>query len=543
MVYNKRAASVYIAVIAVMCLLYFRLAALAAGGGDALPSLGGQYTRRLDIAERRGFIFDRNGEPMAGHMDGYVIFIDLAALDIPAETAAASLSVAAALSADEIERRLRTGAPFILQAQSPVDSVYAQSFPLYKRQLSGTFPAMHTVGYTAGGNGVTGLEAAFDAYLNQTGASLRAMYQSDALRRGLRGLPAEVSPGSYMLPAGITLTIDLKLQVELERICDEGVPKGAAVVIDINTGEILAVCSRPVFDVYGLAGYIGSGEGEFVNRALCSFTPGSVFKTVIAAAALEADPSLFDFEYTCEGRTDISGKIFNCHLRWGHGTVTMAEAYAASCNTYFMQLALELGYEQIYLMAKRLGIGTQEVLDGLRVRPGNVEDNPNPPPAFTANAAIGQGSLLLNPLEAARMVAAAATGYLPDLTLIKALNGLDGEVPLGPPAPRRVLSEYTVERMREMMELCVAEGTGRSAMPAQGGAGGKTSSAESGQYREIIGEGGPVSAVQVVHSWFAGYFPAESPEYAVCVVIEGGVTDGYRAGPVFASICEYLYGR
>jgi penicillin-binding protein 2 len=344
------------------------------------------------------------------------------------------------------------------------------------------------------------------------------------------------------------LTLESGLQRKTEEIADAYLPKGAIVVISVSTGEILASVSRPTYSVTNLPEYIDSTDGEFVNRAFSAFTPGSVFKTVISAAALEADPEYYEKKYTCTGTIDVSGKIFTCHKKSGHGELDMCGAYAHSCNTYYMNLALELGYGKIYDMAKKFELGDKIYLDRLAAQCGNIPRIENPPPALIANTAIGQGELLITPLEAARIFCCIANnGILPELSIVKAFVFSDSRRinAASNSGAKKILSDKSVEMLLDMTRACIEYGTGMSARPDAGGAGGKTSSAESGQYIETV-SGDKTEKTQIVHSWFSGYYPSSDvdtsrrPLYAVAVVAEGGVTSNVKSSVIFKEICDYL---
>ena len=542
---QTRLLGVYIAVMLFAGFIFFRLYTIAVSDFSAiLPALNYQHTRRLNIAERRGFIFDRNGEIISGHAGLYNSIIDPSkiGLDITVHDAAEKLALVSALDIESVLRQIKNGVPFIMQTYEPLDNNYSRSYMTYRRASESKY-AVHLLGYlNFDKKGAAGIEAAYNYLLEKTGARVFAVYQSDALNKSFKGEPIRTVDSGYGNKTGMSLTLDRNLQEKTEQIADAHLKKGAIVIAAVDTGEILASVSRPVFSPDNLADYINSENGEFINRAFSAFTPGSVFKTVIAAAALEIDPDYFDFTHDCEGILDVSGRSFRCHRRWGHGEINLTEAYAQSCNTYFISLALDVGYPEIYATAKNLGIGEFGSLDGLSVSRGNIPDIINPPPAFTANTAIGQGELLITPLEAARIFCAVANdGVMPELSVLKNFIFEDRTADLSNKESRRVLSVRTVNYLVDMARACVETGTGITAAPEYGKAGGKTSSAESGQFTQA-GNGG-LEREQIVHSWFAGYYPAEperKPLYSITVIAEGGVNENVLSSAIFKEICDYL---
>ena len=567
---QKRIAYVYIIIMLLTGTVFFKLYTISVSDySKVLPALTNQYTHKFNVAQRRGFIFDRNGEIIAGFDDAYNCIID------PSKISQSDGSVNSKknfedfeeiaqkiyemrgnpnTSKEDISGQLLQGRPFVLRIRENINNGYMTSFRTYKRNEAANPPALHIIGYVNGdGAGITGIEEAYDEFFNKTAsAKIEAVYSSDALQQSFGGSPIRIIDYGYGSKTGIELTLDINLQKKAEEIADKYLNKGAIVVASTSTGEILASVSRPVYSLENIADYINSENGEFINRAFCPFTPGSVFKTIVAAAALEENKDYYFKEYGCAGIIDVSGKSFRCHKRAGHGNLTMCEAYAESCNIYFMNLALEIGYERIYEMAKKLGIGINEknLLDGLNIKTGNIPDKINPPPAFVANTAIGQGELLITPLEAVRIFCCIANnGVMPELSIVKSFVFEDKISDVRNTSSKKALSDYTVECLLEMTQVCVEYGTGIMAAPEYGIAGGKTSSAESGQYIEeevFNSDTGETETqkVQIVHSWFSGYYPAgnipETSVYAISVIAEGGVTENVRSAIIFKEICDYL---
>ena len=559
---EKRIITLYIIIMFLMGVMFFKLYSLAVGDySQILPALTNQYTRKLNAAERRGFVFDRYGNIIAGFEDGYNCVIDPSKIPMAYISTPETFDDAANkifnirsnrnISQSEIKEQLTDGKPFVMRITENINNEYMMSFQNYKRNETPSPAALHITGYVnKEGKGTGGIEEVYDDFLKKTSAKIDVVYESNALRQSFGGSPLRITDYGYNKKTGITLTIDIDLQKKTEEIADKYFKKGAIVVALADTGEILASVSRPTYSTDNLAAYIDSENGEFINRAFSSFTPGSVFKTIIAAAALEYDKNYYNKEYECTGIINAGGKSFNCNRKWGHGIMTMREAYAESCNTYFMNLALEIGYDRIYDMAKKLGIGEYTALDGLNVKSGNIPEINNPPPAFIANASIGQGELLITPLEAVRIFCCIANdGVMPELSLVKSFVFENKIADAGNYAAKKVLGGYTVKCLLEMAEACVEHGTGIPAAPEYGIAGGKTSSAESGQYTKIevfneeTGEKGRQN-VQIVHSWFSGYYPSntdkEYPTYAISVIAEGGVTENIKSASVFKEICDYL---
>ena len=569
---ERRMVSVYVIIMIFAGIVFFKLYTIALSDyAKILPTLTNQYTRKMSVVERRGFIFDRNGDIIAGFDNAYNCIVDPS--KIPLINSEGKLETLEDISQnifeicenantlpEDILKNLREGRPFIIRILENINNEYMTSFQSYKRNASSNPAALHITGYVnREGDGISGIEQSYNDLLKKTSAKIDAVYASNAIRQSFGGSPIRIIDYGYYDKTGIALTLDINLQRKAEEIADKYLNKGAVVIVSASTGEILASVSRPVYSLDNISDYIESENGEFINRAFSSFTPGSVFKTIIAAAALEKDEesdnyfNYYNKEYNCTGEINVSGKIFRCNRKWGHGVLNMCEAYAESCNTYFMNLALEIGYDCIYETAKKLGIGSRDMLDGLNIKSGNIPDIKNPPPAFTANTAIGQGELLITPLEAARIFCCIANnGELPELSIVKSFilsPENTNQKDIKTIRTKKVLSDSTVNYLLEMTQACVEYGTGTIAAPEYGIAGGKTSSAESGQYKkiEILNpetEEFEIQTVQIVHSWFSGYYPANAdinqPTYVISVIAEGGVTENIKSALIFKEVCDYL---
>jgi penicillin-binding protein 2 len=212
----------------------------------------------------------------------------------------------------------------------------------------------------------------------------------------------------------------------------------------------------------------------------------------------------------------------------------MQRALNVSCNAYFITLAQELGAEYLPEFVRGMGLG-----GGVSLAPGMTAQAGNLPtaqelqnPAELANFGFGQGVALASPLQIAAAVAEIANGgteITPELVLGVTEDGETLRDIREPYALNRVMSERTAEIVRKLMVNVVAEGSGRTAAPKEGGAGGKTSSAQTGKYKD--GE-------EIVHAWFAGFYPAEKPRYSIAVFIEGGGSGEQAAAPVFKEIAD-----
>ncbi|MFO7172237.1 MAG: penicillin-binding transpeptidase domain-containing protein [Bacillota bacterium] len=393
--------------------------------------------------------------------------------------------------------------------------------------------ARHLVGYVNLSGGVQGLEAAFDAELRGEGGLHLAGYGTG------RGAPFQglgIRPVTVTLekpPWDLYLTLDSRLQAAVEAALDAAAPeaRAAAVVLDPHTGEVLALASRPQFDPR-VGPPPGEGDGgELINRALAAYPPGSVFKALVAAAALEEGLVTPDTLFDCPGHYAIGDQIFREPVPGGHGRITLAEALHLSCNIFFIHLGYQvLGREGLLAAARRFGLGAPTGI-------GLPEEDKGVLPELrwdgeVAMFAFGQGAFGATPLQVARAYAALATdGRLPPVRLVDRLTTPAGKTVEQFPrrAGEAAVSPEVARTMQAILQGVTQPGgvgTGQKAWVPGWGSAGKTGSAE--------------AAGDAVHAWFVGWVPLHQPRYVIAVLVEEGGAGGEAAAPIFRAIAEAI---
>lgn len=508
-----------------------------------------QRTLSLPVGGRRGQILDRNGEPLTDPRPGWGV---AAFPPLIKDAQGAARALADMLYRPELEDDLAwatkrdpvwlatgvdEGTAKAIQAMGLPGIVAA---PVGDRYGAGAL-ARHLVGYINQEGGKLGLEQAFEqelagdavpsmvAYLDGTGNPLSGL--------GIRA----VVPGRGKAPYDVHTTIEMRIQQAVEHVLDrhthpDGGPlRGAAVVMDPHTGEVLAMASRPQYE-YGDLG-VGS---ELLNRAVAGYPPGSIFKAIVAAAALERGEVSLDERFHCPGHYTVDGHRFTESKEGGHGDITFREAVAQSCNIVFLQIGHErLGTEALTEAARRFGFGSLTGPFGpdhawSEEQPGAV---PEPDDPGAVQVAFGQATLKVTPLQVARAFAAIANGgKLPPVRLVSQVTSPDGEVMSRPPggSAERVISRTTALTLQKALSAVTApegKGTGRSAWIEGVGSAGKTGSAEGGESPD---------GRQKVHAWFAGYMPAWAPRYVIVVTVEEGQAGGQVAAPIFREIGQAI---
>lgn len=374
--------------------------------------------------------------------------------------------------------------------------------------------AAHPVGFVSERYGRTGLESAFDRYLlgQTSGDRLRMLW--DRLRgRPLRG-------------NDVVVTLDARLQrLAMQLLAGR---KGAAVVLDPRSGAILALASSPSFDPNRIEEHYQeiqrAKEAPLFNRAIQgAYPPGSTFKLVTAAGILAVDPGVSKRIFNCQGSITVEG--FELRDTAVHGKLDFERALALSCNSTFAQLGLELGAQRFYQTARAFGL-TQNPWENtdtaiLPYRPGTLTPPEKMNRPLLASSAIGQGEVLVSPLQMALVAAAIANdGVIMRPYFLDRVQDPSGRVVYkNEPRPWLKATDGEVAKViKKAMVAVVRDGTGREASLPGVSVAGKTGSAQNPH-----GD---------THAWFVGFAPAENPRVVVAVIVENGGSGGAVAAPV-----------
>jgi penicillin-binding protein 2 len=352
----------------------------------------------------------------------------------------------------------------------------------------------------------------------------------------------------------VRLTIDIELQRAAEEILGE--ESGAIVAVDVNSGELLALASKPSFNpadfIKGIdsqtwANLINDKSSPLLNRATQGlYAPGSVFKMVPSLAALNEGVINPDDYVYCPGYYKSGNTIFKCWKRGGHGRVNMRSAIVHSCDVYFYKIADMMGISKLHKYMTAFGFGSTTGL-GIEERGGIAPSREWKKQRFnkpwykgeTIVSAIGQGYVSVTPLQIAMMTAAVANGgKLLKPTIVKKIVSYNGEEQYNHEV---VLAGY-IPVKKEMLSMVKDALVGVVNDP--GGTGGR---ARINDYT-VAGKTGTAQVVSLDsqsdekkhrdHAWFTSYAPAESPEIAVTVLIEHGGKGGSVAAPIARKIIE-----
>ncbi len=524
---SRRVISVFFIFCFTMGFIMLRLLTIITGDYAKAGTLNSTLT--IDAASSRGYIYDCKLTPMV-NSEKYTL-----AIASPTEKAVAALKKAVdSETFSYAYSRLSKGYPVSVEASRPIDCEDVVNITAMRR-YSAVQPFSHLIGYLDGsGKAVCGIEKSFDELLGSGNRTCTVTYSVSANGRVLMGEGFSLRNNDYSCPSGVSLTIDAAMQQYVQSSLKAGgIECGAAVVVDIETGAIKAMASVPCYDPQNVAESLNSDNSPFLNRALNAYSVGSVYKMIVASAALESGVSE-DLTYDCTGSITESKVVFNCHKRDGHGVLDMCGGIKNSCNTYFANLIQQFDVVNLLDLSYLMGLGTQTVLaDGISSDSGTLptEDELDSA-AAKANISFGQGRLLATPLQIACATASIASGGIYRAPYV--VNGLVNEKKelynaVLPSAGNRVLSGKTARKMQSFLVTAVEES--KIKPPVGLTAGGKTATAQSGVYSD--GE-------EVLNTWFSGYFPADNPRYAVTIIRENGDSGLNDCQPVFYEIAKRI---
>jgi stage V sporulation protein D (sporulation-specific penicillin-binding protein) len=510
------------------------------------------HVRERTLPAARGNILDRHGKPLAMSVSQTFVFVDPELFRLTSENDEVSpemlreqcrrLASLLGVEVKSLQKRLQGCGRFRVLMR-PISQDLAREVEALREKMKlrwvglqsedkRVYPhgemAAQTLGFVSiDGTGLAGIESALDSSL--VGRPGKVSMEVDRKGRSIPGLSAANLPPRP--GKDITLTLDASLQqiaeVELcKGIAAASAAGGAVVIMEPNTGEILALATQPSFDPNS---FEEAPARHWVNPTVVgAYEPGSTFKLVIACAILEEGIPLSSTVVVCRGEKPIGRRVIHCALHDGkrdHGRLDLEGIIEQSCNIGAATLALELGREKLYHYVKALGFGEKTGIELAAESAGQVPKISTWSDIRTANIAFGQ-SISVTPLQLLRAYCVVANGGL----LVRPHLVLGGEAEAAP----RVLSEATAEKMRRILVETVEAGTGKRAIIEGYQVAGKTGTSQ----KPLPGVG--FRSGKYIAS-FVGFVPAKDPEFAILVLIdEPGYPyyGGVAAAPVFREIAR-----
>jgi cell division protein FtsI (penicillin-binding protein 3) len=553
--YRRRSEAVFLIFFFILVLCIFRVLYIQFFRSSYLKQVADkQHNLFTELEPRRGTIYDSNLRPQAFNMSMDSLYANPSIIsDNEKPRIASQLSGLLGIDESYISDRLNRKKAFIWLARKlpPDQSAAVRKLKIKglgflkesKRIYPNGYLASHILGFAGtDNNGLAGVEMDFDKYLR--GEPGWALFLRDARQKKLDIWEKMVLPKDGL---EVVLTIDEVIQYIAERELDKAFKafhaKGASIIVmDPHTGRILAMASRPTYDMNN---YSSSGRDSIRNRSICDlFEPGSVFKIVTASAALEEKRITEEDKIFCEnGSYRIGGRILHDHR--SHGVLTFKEVIEESSNIGTVKVAQLLGPDKVYQYLKAFGFGAKLGID----LSGEISGMIKPPRAWskTSISAIPIGQEVgVTALQLASAISVIANGgQLMKPYIIDSIRDKDGRIikQNKPVLIRKVISVDTAMRIKKILTGVVEEGTGKLAKVSGFSAAGKTGTAQK------IEPNGAYSHSKFVAS-FIGFAPAEDPILAIVVTVDeprpyyfGGVV----AAPVFQKVAgdaiRYIKGN
>lgn len=516
--------------------------------GDELSKMAaGKRVKDQILEPVRGNIYDRNHNELVTSVPVNSVVLDPSLIEDP-EKEAPRIAALLGMNQDEVLKKLKTKGNYVLLKRN-VDAetteklkkleIYGISFePESRRSYRQPGMAAHLLGFVGDDNqGLNGIEKSFDSELR--GVPGKLLIEEDAAGRQLPQTAYRRIPP--VEGNNLVLTLDQSIQFFVERELDKVVqqyqPSRAVILVaDPKTGEILAMGTRPSFDPENWSKYPQSVWDK--NPAtLYNYEPGSTFKIITAAAALEEGTVRVGDRFYDPGYIKVKGNTIYCWDRSGHGAETFAEGVMNSCNPVYIQVGLRTGKEKLYKYINGFGFGQPTGIDLPGEEKGVIIPKEKATELDLATISIGQ-SLAVTPVQVLRALSAVANGgQLMKLHLVKSVENGEGKTvkAFDPEPVRQVISSATATQMSVLLQKVVLEGTGKAAFVEGYRVAGKTGTAQ------VPGEKGGYAAGRYVAS-FAGYAPADDPRIAVLVMVaepKGGKYYGSEvAAPVFQAVAR-----
>ena len=512
------------------------------GSEELVDKAESLWSRNLPIEGQRGLIYDRNHDVIVDNEVAPSVIViprqvtDVVAtsqlladvLDITIEDATAHVTKKVSVERIQPEgRKLNVEQVQAIQ-EAELEGVYLVN------DVKRTYPygslLSHTLGFTGIDNqGITGLEYVYNDYL--MGSSGVWQYFSDAKGNPLPDYADEYE--SAMRGLDMELTIDLHLQQVLERELDNTVAKYSpdsviGLMMNPKTGEILAMSSRPTYEPENYQDY----PQEVYNRNLpiwSSYEPGSTFKIITYAAALEEKEFELDETFFDPGYVIVDGVRIKDWKAGGHGEQTMLEVIMNSCNPGFVELGMRLGAERLFTYIDAFGFDSKTGVDMLGESQGILFDPETMGNVELATASFGQGNSV-TPIQLVTAISAVVNGgYLMEPYVVKnLLHPYTNEIlyKREPETVRQVISKETSDTMRYVLEMVGAQGSGKGAYIDGYRVGGKTGTAQKAE------NGGYIDGEYILS--FVGIAPMNDPQ-VVCYIAVDNPKDTIQYGGVVAA--------
>ena len=543
---QKRIIAIGLVLIFLVCTLCVRLFFVQIiNGKDYQIRALDQWTRDLKLTAPRGTIYDKTGDTLAVSYTTYNVYVRGREVKNVEETAK-YLSELLGLKYENTLKKVsnKNISESLLKMQ--IESDIAEE--IYNKNLDGVYLSENVgryyvygdlmtqlLGFTSIDNvGQSGIEAYFNNYL--TGQDGYSYVQSDLQGKEIGGNLRYYVSG--VQGNNITLTVDSKIQIILENVLNKAYSEQKAksvtgIVMEAKTGKILAISSKPSFDLNevprdDLQALFSYSKMSAVTD---TYEPGSTFKILTVAAALEEEVVDLDDTFYCPGYRMVDGQKIKCWKTIGHGTQTLAEAFANSCNCCFMDLALRLGVDKFYEYAEKFGLGSKTEITITGESGGILMKKENVKTVDLARMGFGH-AIAVTPIQLLSIVSAITNGGIYHTpTVVEKIKDIYDNTTYTPKVEsKRIISKETSSLVNSFLKLTTNK-TGDYTFVEGYNIGGKTGTAQKYNENGQIAQGKYISS-------FIGTYPADEPEYLFMIMV-----DEPSAGAYYGSIVASPYGK
>lgn len=541
---QKRILAILVLISFLFCVLIVRLFVVQIINGKTLQKKAtSQWTRDISIIAPRGTIYDRTGSTLAVSYTTYNVYARAREVTSPSEVANSLSSLLSTTFISIYEKITQKNiSEVLLKMQVPPEIAEK----IYKMNFSGIYLAENVgryypygdlltqvLGFTSVDNvGQSGIEAYFNDFLS--GENGYSFTQSDLQGKEIGGTLRYYYPATS--GKDITLTIDSKIQLALEQtlnlVMQEQLSKSATgIVMNAKTAEILAISSKPSFDLNDIPR--DDIQTLFENSKIKAITdvyePGSTFKIVTLAGALEEKVVSLDDRFYCSGFSIIDGVRIKCWKTTGHGSQTLAEGFANSCNCVFMNLALRLGVEKFYKYATLFGLGQKTGVSLTGEASGILMSKSAVKTVDLARMGFGH-AIAVTPIQLLSAVSAILNGGNLLTPYIISQIDQDSENSFSSSLKGQVISSETSKTVNSLLQFATNK-TGNYTFVPGYNVGGKTGTAQKYSETGAIAQGKYISS-------FIGSYPANDPDYVLILLV-----DEPSAGAYYGSIVAAPYGK
>ena len=544
---KKRILAVLLVISFIFCSLVVRLFVIQIiNGGSLQAKATDQWTRELSIVAPRGSIYDRTSSTLAVSYTTYNVYVRAREVTEHSKVAYVLSNFLDLEFKDVYEKISKKNVSEVL-IKMQVEGEIAEK--IYNEKLDGVYLAENSNRYYTYGNllsqvlgftsidnvGQTGVEAYYNDYLKGTDGY--SYVQSDLQGKEIGGALR------YYISAiegdDINLTIDSKMQLiveqTLEQIMEEQKAKSVTgIILDAKTSEILALSTKPSFDLNEVPrdDLEALFDQSKVKPATDIYEPGSTFKILTLAAALEEGVVSLEDRFYCPGYRIIDGVKIKCWKTIGHGSQTLTEAFANSCNCCFMDLALRLGKDKFYEYMQKFGLGQKTGIDVAGEQSGLLMDKSSVKNVDLARMGFGH-AIALTPIQLLTAVASIVNGGTYNSPhILSSIVNKNGEVvkEYAQTTKQSLVSTETSNIINSLLEFAENK-TGKYTFVEGYNVGGKTGTAQ--KYKET----GGIDQGKYISS-FIGTYPADNPRYILFIMV-----DEPSAGAYYGSIVAAPYGK